>query len=805
MKKLLKLFVAALLLIASVTSIPQSHFSSIAAEEENISFSLQSPREGDLSLSGQAMPDQDLTAQVDGQTYETQADSAGDFEIELDAPLEEGQTIQVAQGLNTIETTVQPPDAEETTIEQEGPFNPEGLVDQDQENENLEEMNEENEVAEEETNTQMTEEGSNSENTEGDPLADEDPTGPEEDSSDENLEDTESFDSEDTEDPEETESQDSNETDQASQEDEEDLTQDERDNLEFPALRMAEPLPEEEDLPAEQAPGATTSGPTAYVSTYDQLVDAMEDSAIERVVLEQDIHTDSSTRRITVESDSRAKVLDGNNYSLTIDDRAVFDARRNLDHLTVRNFTNLYSQHSGSVDGMFRMRTNPYQFHVENITYNRDNLSDTAHLSSSWESDINFYGNVTINMGDQRDYVANYRRAVIRDGANVTINAVNHVFSQRNTSGTNGRPSGLVVGDNARLIINAGSNIVENGFRRSRDVVRHLDVGVNSFVDLTSRNGTVFLAEGDGAFTSTIQGDLNVSGNTGIEFPGIEMTISKGGLASFDTLNTAFLQNRSSQAAFTVEEGGEWSIHNSHPSNPAINFRESARFNITAPQNVTWISDANQIMSTDNTHRFSITDLSMRAQQSPNSPVEESSPIESLIFDLGANGFQVVGEATDPEWFNTVNPNNLYRWEFRANLLELLAVPNLDFGQVAINNEPNKIISRNTPDQAEINVLDTRGNSNWELHAQASPLTNESNHVLEEALYFVDGNQVSLIEQEAVIVAQSDQATRVDGQPFVDQVAWEQDEGILVITNPIQARVDSRYSSTITWTLSDAP
>lgn len=103
-----------------------------------------------------------------------------------------------------------------------------------------------------------------------------------------------------------------------------------------------------------------------------------------------------------------------------------------------------------------------------------------------------------------------------------------------------------------------------------------------------------------------------------------------------------------------------------------------------------------------------------------------------------------------------------------------------------------------------IDVRDTRGeDSKWRVTAEAStPLENEHGHQLdEEALTFMkDDKQHSLNEEVLIEEGQTKESD-------VSTISWKKKEGILIQMNPIQAGVspDNKYSTSIEWTLTDAP
>lgn len=113
-------------------------------------------------------------------------------------------------------------------------------------------------------------------------------------------------------------------------------------------------------------------------------------------------------------------------------------------------------------------------------------------------------------------------------------------------------------------------------------------------------------------------------------------------------------------------------------------------------------------------------------------------------------------------------------------------------------------IPRVVPNWA-ITVRDTRGQgSKWVIKAKATgPLTSTDGYTLDpNALVFVKGNSVESLNDEVLIY---------EGTTGVEQkttVQWGENEGILIKMNPtslFNARTGVAYSTTIHWTLENAP
>ncbi|MCL1879461.1 MAG: hypothetical protein FWF71_02410, partial [Actinomycetia bacterium] len=142
---------------------------------------------------------------------------------------------------------------------------------------------------------------------------------------------------------------------------------------------------------------------------------------------------------------------------------------------------------------------------------------------------------------------------------------------------------------------------------------------------------------------------------------------------------------------------------------------------------------------------------------------------------------------------------------FPHDKLLMFDVPEvLDFGVVQLT-AGSQLVSRDVPSW-NILVVDTRNqHSPWRLEASIDgPLRAELDSVsytLPDALVFVDEQQEITALSETPVVVYED-VTDVSSQT---NVTWADDKGLLLRVNPGAARVDLNYSTTIEWSLVDAP
>ena len=135
-----------------------------------------------------------------------------------------------------------------------------------------------------------------------------------------------------------------------------------------------------------------------------------------------------------------------------------------------------------------------------------------------------------------------------------------------------------------------------------------------------------------------------------------------------------------------------------------------------------------------------------------------------------------------------------------GTILELTVPSEIRFKSTAIGFH-EVTIPREIP-ELSLRVVDTRGQGfQWRIKARAlTPLTSSGGYTIDPtALIFVDANQVSYLKDETLIY---------EGQTGVNQettITWNDNEGLLLRTIPSNVKIDSEYSTTINWTLENAP
>lgn len=590
------------------------------------------------------------------------------------------------------------------------------------------------------------------------------------------------------------------------------------------------------EVNAESAPTIQNSVGIARVSTYDELVDAMRSNSIDTIILQNDIIVSPSSGvkvvRAPGSSPNRMKILDGNGFKLEINSRVGFDARTYVDTMVIRNFENIYTKSRNEDEGFFRFRTNEYDLHVENITLNKDRISDGAHLASSWESTLHLYGNIDLYSSNLA--IAYYRLIHIHDNAVVNIYSGGDTFYQgKNTSSE----KGMIIENNTVVNINSIGYVINNLTNGNGDF--KLTVGSGSNVNLESLNNSViytkdspnskiyfgpdsnFVAKGKTntfnlakstnfilahpetvKFISTDGQIINNSGNAH-QFDLYNLKMNTGNIETEEFPNARFyikdssIQNLISEknssvfpSEFNFKNMRDWSFYRGF-DNPII------PDNIYDTQTIIegyGPSNADVFIVDDNGDVLSYT----KSNMSGNFVFNLDSPLEAGL-NIGVYAKRTSNIDIIDEEVTIISDTSIYK--VIGNRLELISVSDLVFETTEISNAPNKEIP--LAQSVEVKVKNTKL-SNWTLTVKAKgPLTNSGGHSLYNALYFRDNLKNDyLIENNEVKIYEHEGNDSSDS--FDQNLVWNKGEGFLLKYNPINAYPNSDYKTKITWTLTEA-
>lgn len=867
--KLLELFLVGALLIQPINGLLVGSRVNVQAEDE-AAFYLYAPQPESTLLRGGGVPKQGVVVEIAGDQLIFKVEEDGTFEIDLSFPLKEGQEIRLIHGNNEIVSVVDSEKPVDDLIYPETPVELKGLDDQ------------------------------NNPASDSDQKLD---TTPSSNDSGEEV-DLEAADEEEL----------INQTEPDVQEDEPSEGEPAH-QLESPMLFSVPEVSNQEPVNYSSAPTESPNATVAQVSDFQGLREAMNNDSVEVIQLTQNISTESASINMAVRAPNRRKILDGQGNSLVINTGGGFDTSTRIDEMVIRNFSNLYVEHRHIDEGFIRTRSNPYEVHFENVTFNDQKLPDGAHIATGWESTVHFHGKIDIYTPPGRDFVTRMRLVEIHDGAQVTIDAGGKAFDQRDASSIRGLRKGLIIGDNAQVNIRANDEVLNNDIRGTGDVFFSvgsgsrvsltsksqespainkeqnanfiLDVAKDSNLHINSPHGSAIYTRGGSSFQATLDGQLSVTGRQGINFnqSTFNFVIGSSGTVNISTNQQAFYQDISSNDLnFSIIQGGKW-IAESQQSE-LFRLRGNGYFKIDGPEIVDFKAPGSVLFSANPNHTFMISNLKMRAWT--NDLDKDDPDVESEVFTTGSFRW------TDPEFLDvSTNPTSeifpsgfpattkIKRWQllsgldnpeintiydtdenitgtgpegskivlldssgqvfdtseiqeegsfsfnldepfvagtllrFKAirdglesdtvevtvqgNRLELETVTDINFKDTSIMDQ-DLVVGLKEP--VTITVLNTKESEGWHVTARArGPLTNKSNHQLPNVLHF----RSNLIENQAVKVLDYDESTPTQLNKYRYTKEWTGEDGFVLRLNPIRAYTTSPYTTTVEWTLIDAP
>lgn len=137
-----------------------------------------------------------------------------------------------------------------------------------------------------------------------------------------------------------------------------------------------------------------------------------------------------------------------------------------------------------------------------------------------------------------------------------------------------------------------------------------------------------------------------------------------------------------------------------------------------------------------------------------------------------------------------------------AGVLEFKTVPSLLAFKNTVIPTVKTTVSRQESDWSIV-VADSRiKSSDWNLYASIeNPFTSANNNTLKDALVFIDEKSQSFTLNSEPTEVYSGKSVL---SPTDTTVKWSENQGMLLDINP-QDIMDESYSTTITWTLTDAP
>ncbi|WJP98497.1 Ig-like domain-containing protein [Macrococcus bovicus] len=510
-------------------------------------FKLTAPVPGDVKLTGEALSDNELTIKIDDQLHKLTVKPDGKYELELPTALTGDEKIEVQQGLNKLEASVEEEPAEKELL-LETPFDCTGLVAPSTEEQTTEEplsedVSTEAPSTEKATTEKPSTEAATTEQQSTEKTTTEAPTTKDVTTEEPSTEQvttevpvsdeltTEDVTTEDVTTEDVTTEEPSTEALQ-SEKVEEPVTEDpsseqvttERPTTEAPiseimtteapfkslttfrrtfslmspaansTLTSCRPL---SDYSIGKLGGAITksvNGTIKCVSNAADFSTAVQDDSIEVIVLTADI---TSTVANVPKSSTGQKIIDVNNYSLTLthQDGLRITSASNISDLIIANAQNLLTTANDYQRGFVSVAAEK-SAHIRyyNVKYNSGTLT-AGHIGKAINSTLHFYGNDTLNIAGA-DTVTNYQYVIVHSGANVTMTNNNQGLNQYGLlfNDTTNDKSGLQLEANATLTINAPN---ADGVHFNTNKPYEVKVGTNSSLVINANKG-IYLSPGPG-------------------------------------------------------------------------------------------------------------------------------------------------------------------------------------------------------------------------------------------------------------------------------------------------------------------
>lgn len=325
----------------------------------------------------------------------------------------------------------------------------------------------------------------------------------------------------------------------------------------------AEAVEEEETLqpraPERQHANCPNERNAACVKNGDELKRALQDRKIEKVVVLNNLNNVPNIS--AVRSNTGTKILEANGYSIsmrnngqiTLDDPSIKD-------FYIQNASNLYS--TNSKWGMFNAETIGINIHVKDSNYNVQNSSAAGYFGESWGSQINFYGDVTINANSNYSIV--YRSVRVHPGANVNINGNGGIALKSNSSAGPTNNIGVTVDSSARLNISSRSKPGMYFIRDNRGY--HLTANSGASLIVHSQSSNAISVERGNSFSFLVGPGANT-----------QLSSSSGGSSVFLLQDIA--------ARINMQEGSRTVFeHRGGGSTFGFGGGSSANFNLNYPE-----------------------------------------------------------------------------------------------------------------------------------------------------------------------------------------------------------------------------
>lgn len=607
----------------------------------------------------------------------------------------------------------------------------------------------------------------------------------------------------------------------------------------------AEVVEEEETLqprtPERQHDNCPNERNAACVKNGNELRSALQDSKIEKVIVLN--HLNNVPNISAVRSNTGTKILEANGYSISmrnngqilLDDPSIKD-------FYIQNASNLYS--TNSKWGMFNAETIGINIHVKDSNYNVQNSSAAGYFGESWGSQINFYGDVTINANSNYSIV--YRSVRVHPGANVNINGNGGIALKSNSSAGPTNNIGVTVDSSARLNIssrskpgmyfirdnrgyhltaNSGASLIVHSqssnaisVERGNSFSFLVGPGANTQLSSSSGGSSVFLLQDIAARINMQEGSRTVfehrGGGSTFGFGGgssANFNLNYPELVEFRKTNTGrpIIQGEQNGNAVSINIQNNMEVSRykangemidkigsgNYTSRTSGNKWQGKIFDVSTGVNLIQVgSSVTPVIEVNDIYTFQTT---ITGTATPNSEVTVTGP----------NNFKRTTTANSEGNFTidvgNAMPNAGTELSFTASIYGRvsdsvsktvqqptieLEVSDMNFGQYEIVNE---IIEATPQEDFRIRVERTPAEAPFKVTAKVSPFMAENGIDRLDNVLFFRGNDL----QQASQTIMSNQSPTAAAKDFVLKV------------NPIQQFVmrNQTYTSKITWTITNGP
>lgn len=574
-----------------------------------------------------------------------------------------------------------------------------------------------------------------------------------------------------------------------------------------------EAVEEEETLqpraPERQHANCPNERNAACVKNGNELSSALQDRKIEKVIVLN--HLNNVPNISAVRSNTGTKILEANGYSISMQNNGqILLNDSSIKEFYIQNASNLYSSRSSY--GMFR-GTRGINIHVKNSNFNIQNSSAAGYFGESWESQINFHGDVTINTNS--NYAMNYRSVRVHSGANVNINGDGGIELNSNSKSGPTNSPGITVDSGASLMIRSRNNHAI--YTDDRDM--SFTVGPAANVHLSSSNSSSVFR-----LRNTF-GKINIQENARVVFDhragGSSFELDRNASANFSLNYPELVEFRKANTSAPIFRGGSRNVISIQvPDNmEVVRYQSNGEtFDTLGPGNYTstfswgrWDSGIAKVEDDINLIQIksSITPMIESINEIYNfqTAITGTATPNSEVTVIGPNNFKRTTTANSKGNF-TIDvgkemPNARTELSFTASIYGRvsdsvsktvqqptvkLEVSDMNFGQREI---VDKMIEVTPQEDFRIRVERTPAEAPFKVTAKAEPFMAENGIDRLDNVLFFKGNDL----QQASQTIMSNQSPTADAKDFVLKV------------NPIQQFVmrNQTYTSKITWTITSGP